>query len=90
MILANRLTDGRVVFLAANGNWVDDIAAGAVTTDDFTAQRLLEIARQAEAGNMVIDPYLIGIRASAGTREPVSFREGIRATGPTIRTDLAG
>lgn len=90
MILANRLTDGRVVFLAANGSWVDDITAGALTTDDSSAQHLLEIARQAEAGNLVIDPYLIGIRASNGSRQPVSFREGIRASGPTIRTDLAG
>lgn len=90
MILANRLTDGRVVFLAADGSWVDDIAAGALTTDDSAARQLLETARQAEAGNLVIEPYLIGIRGSAGAREPVSFREGIRAGGPTIRTDLAG
>jgi hypothetical protein len=90
MILANRLTDGRVVFLAADGSWVDDIAAGVVTTDAAGAQRLLAEARQAEDQSAVIDPYLIGVRTAAGARRPVSFREGIRATGPTIRSDLAG
>ena len=90
MILANRLTDGRVVFLAADGRWVDDIAAGALTTEATTAQRLLAEARRAEDQSTVIEPYLIGIRTVAGARQPVSFREGIRATGPTVRTDLAG
>jgi hypothetical protein len=88
MILANRLTDGRVVYLAADGGWVDDIGAGAVTTDAASAQRLLAVARQAEDKNTVIEPYLIGIRTATGTRQPVAFREGIRASGPTIRTDL--
>ncbi len=90
MILANRLTDGRVVFLAADGSWVDDIAAGALTTDAASAQRLLAQARRAEDRSAVLEPYLIGVRAAAGARRPVSFREGIRAAGPTIRTDLAG
>jgi hypothetical protein len=90
MILANRLTDGRVVFLAADGTWVASIAAGALTADVSTAQRLLAEARQAEEQSAVIDPYLIDIRTTAGARQPVSFREGIRAAGPTIRTDLAG
>jgi hypothetical protein len=90
MILANRLTDGRVVYLAADGGWVDDIAAGAVTNDAHSAQRLLAVARQAEDQSTVIEPYLIGIRTATGARLPVSFRESIRASGPTIRTDLAG
>jgi len=89
MVLANRLTDGRVVFLAADGTWVDSIAAGTLATDIDTAQRLLAGARQDEDLSAVIDPYLIDVRTAAGARQPVSFREGIRATGPTIRTDLA-
>ncbi len=89
MILANRLTDGRVVFLAEDGSWVDDIATGAVTTDAAGAQQLLAEAREAEEQSAVIEPYLIGVRTAAGARKPVSFRERIRAAGPTIRTDLA-
>jgi hypothetical protein len=33
MVLANRLADGRVVFLAADGSWVEDLAGGAMAAD---------------------------------------------------------
>ncbi|MBL8200549.1 MAG: DUF2849 domain-containing protein [Chromatiales bacterium] len=88
MILANRLTDGRVVFLAADGRWVDDIAGGAVATAPGVASQLLATARVAESRNAVIEPCLIDIRQVAGHRQPVAWREAIRATGPTVRTDL--
>ena len=90
MVLANWLTDGRVVFLAADGSWVDDIAAGAFSTEPGTAERLLAVALDAEARNLVVEPYLIGVRDAAGQRRPVDWREAIRASGPTIRTDLPG
>ncbi len=89
MVLANRLTDGRVVFLAADGNWVEDIGGGAVAADPDTARRLLTAALQAESRNAVVEPGLIGIRQVAGQRQPVAFREAIRAAGPTVRTDRA-
>lgn len=87
MVLANRLTDGRVVFLAADGNWVDDITAGTVSADHDAAERLLAQAQRAGFGVAVVDPYLIDIRLKTGGRLPVSFREQIRAAGPTVRTD---
>lgn len=88
MVLANRLTDGRVVFLAADGSWVEDIGRGEVAADPDTARRLLTAALQAESRNAVVEPSLIGIRQDAGQRQPVAFREAIRAAGPTVRTDL--
>ena len=89
MVLANRLTDGHTVFLTADGGWVEDIAAGAVVGDPDAAQQLLAAAQLAEARNAVVEPYLIAIRIEAGLRVPVSYREAIRAAGPTVRTDLA-
>ncbi len=89
MVLANRLTDGRVVFLAADGSWVEEIGRGKVAADPDTARRLLNAALQAESRNAVVEPCLIGIRHVAGQRQPVAFREAIRAAGPTVRTDLA-
>jgi len=88
MVLANRLADGQVVFLAADGGWVEDIARGAVAGDPVAAQRLLADAQLAESRNAVVEPYLIDIRDAGGRRQPVSFREAIRAAGPTVRTDL--
>ena len=88
MVLANRLTDGRVVFLAPDGSWAEDIAAGAVATDPDAGQALLAAAKLAESRNVVVEPDLIGIRQSAGQRRPVAWRDVIRAAGPTVRTDL--
>lgn len=88
MVLANRLADGRVVFLAGDGGWVEDIAGGAVATDPDAAAGLLATARAAEARNVVVEPDLIGVQLVAGQRRPVAWREAIRATGPTVRTDL--
>ncbi len=94
MVLASRLTDGHAVFLTADGGWVEDNAAGAVAAAADAAQRLHETALQAEARNTVVEPYLIAVRRSPdrspGQRQPVSFREAIRASGPTVRTDLVG
>jgi hypothetical protein len=88
MVLANRLTDGRVVFLAADGSWVEAIAGGAIAIDTDAGEGLLAAARLAESRNAVVEPYLIDIRQVAGQRQPVSWREAIRAAGPTVRTDL--
>jgi hypothetical protein len=87
MVLGSRLTDGRVVFLAGTGVWVDDIGQGAVATAPDAAQQLLATAQVAEARNAVVEPYLISIRTVAGHRHPLAFREAIRAAGPTVRTD---
>jgi hypothetical protein len=88
MIIANRLNDGRVVFLAPGNGWDTSIEAAAVVDDDVEAQRLLAIARQHEAESIVIDPQLIEVAVVDGHRRPTAIREAIRAFGPTIRTDL--
>jgi hypothetical protein len=88
MVLANRLNDGRVVFLATNGQWVEDIAGGAWVPAGDAADRLLAAALADEQRNIVVEPYLVKVRDNAGTRIPVDWREAIRAAGPTVRTDL--
>src|SRR5512143_528812 len=87
MIIANRLTDGRVVFLAPGEQWSTAIATGAVIDDDAEAQRLLEVAKSHQARCVVIDPILIEVRVDAGQVRPTEIREVIRAFGPTVRTD---
>ncbi|MGI9292187.1 MAG: DUF2849 domain-containing protein [Gammaproteobacteria bacterium] len=84
MIIANTLSDGFVVFLAADGSWVSDIAAGALAETDTEAEALLATAKQAEADNTVIDPYLIPVELDNGQRKPTEYREYIRATGPSV------
>lgn len=88
MVLASRLTDGRVVFLAPDGSWVEDIHGGQLAASPGEAEQLLARARGDEAANRVVEPYLIAVREHDGDRRPVEWREVIRAAGPTVRTDL--
>jgi uncharacterized protein DUF2849 len=87
MIIANRLVDGLVVFLAPGEEWQPAIAAGVVIEDDTEAERLLEVAKQHQARCLVIDPTLIQVKVENGQVRPTEIREVIRAFGPTVRTD---
>jgi hypothetical protein len=88
MIIANRLRDGAVVFLAADEGWDAAIGAGTVIDDAAEAARLLEVAKRHEAQCQVIDPQLIEVEVKDGEPRPTAIREAIRAFGPTVRTDL--
>ena len=88
MIIANRLIDGAVVFLGPGDAWTTAIAEGVVIEDAADAQRLLGVAKQLEARCQVIDPLLIQVKVENGKAWPTEIREVIRASGPTVRTDL--
>ena len=88
MIIANRLVDGAVVFLAAAHGWTTAIESGVVIEDDAEAQRLLGAVKQLEARSPVIDPQVIQVKLdSDGVVRPIEIRELIRAFGPTVRTE---
>jgi hypothetical protein len=90
MIIASRLTDGLVVFVTTEGGWATDIGAGALIADDDSdeRERLLALATQHEASNLVVEPYLIDVVVEEGQRRPAEVRERIRAFGPSVRSDL--
>ena len=88
MIIANRLRDGAIVFLAPNDGWEPAIVAGTLIESEADAARLMSVAKQHEAQNQVIDPQLIDVELKDGKPRPTAIREAIRAFGPTIRTDL--
>jgi len=85
VVLANRLTDGRSVFLAANGAWVEALSQAALAASPSVAESLLARARVAEAENLVVDPYLVAIETGPAGNQPRAWRERIRASGPTVR-----
>jgi len=88
---ANRLTDGIVVFLGYDGEWtrhVDD--ARIAERDDDIA----ELQTEADASPSVVGAYLIEaeIRLPEGQSriiEPLSYKERIRAYGPSIHPAFA-
>lgn len=84
MIIANRLLDGRVVFMDNAGGWVNEIADGLLLAGKQDAAQRLLTAQQAVEHNTVVDPYLIDVSADGGRPRPVLVRERIRAFGPSV------
>ncbi|MGB7214521.1 MAG: DUF2849 domain-containing protein [Gammaproteobacteria bacterium] len=84
MVIANRLADGAVVFLAAGDRWCTWIGDGRVL-DEAEAELALATARRHEAENLVVEPSLIEVTVGDdGVPRPVAIREHIRAFGPTV------
>lgn len=79
---ANRLDDGRVVFLAADG-WVDQMAEALVCRDDAIAEGLA-LAQASEHRQEVVGSYAVDIADQPGEIVPLKQRERIRAVGPSI------
>jgi hypothetical protein len=83
-LTANRLIDGEVVF------W-----AGAAWSESFSDAVLYDDASEAEAAEahaktqatLLVDPYLIEVASVEGGVAPISYRERLRALGPTNKPD---
>lgn len=88
-IIANRLTDGLVVFFVAPGQWTQSTADAATFEAGETAARQLELAKADETACLVIDPNLIDVEVTEAGIRPTAIREAIRAFGPSaaVRTD---
>ncbi len=86
MVTANRLGDGLVVYLDRHGGWSERIADGRVASDDAAAAALMTVAEAAAC--QVVAPYLIDVVDGDGSVRPASFRERIRAQGPTVPSDF--
>src|SRR5271167_2107936 len=83
-LTANRLTDGEVVFLG-RGRWVERFAAADLFEDEEAA-----LAAEAHAKTQItllVEPYLIDVAPVDGGVAPVSYRERLRALGPTNHHD---
>ncbi|MGA0604717.1 DUF2849 domain-containing protein [Phenylobacterium sp. VNQ135] len=79
-LTANRLTDGEVVFWKS-GQWVERFADAELFSDEEAAT-----AAEAHGKNqptVAVDVYLIDLVEAEGIWAPLSYRERIRALGPT-------
>ncbi|MBU7572923.1 MAG: DUF2849 domain-containing protein [Hydrogenophaga sp.] len=84
IVTANRLADGRVIYLAADGAPVDRLDA-AGRFDDAAAEAAL--ARAARQPAVFVNPYLVEVEAGRPSGRD-RFRETIRARGPTVGHSL--
>jgi hypothetical protein len=82
VVTANRLSDGEVIYRAANESWTTQLVAAAVVTTTEAARELLAAAAREDAD--AIDPYAAPVAIRDGHIEPGNLRERIRAAGPTF------
>lgn len=87
-VTANRLLDGFVIYLTADGGWSEDLADAAVAGSKEAAAALLAVAEAQAKTGRVIGPYAFDVAASNGRPQPLGQRETIRTLGPSVRTDL--
>jgi hypothetical protein len=87
VVTANRLTDGEVVWLGADG-WTEIFGEAAVGDSPAALARLEERARADEEARLVLGSYAFPVEVTAEGPQPLSARERIRAAGPTNRLDL--
>lgn len=88
VVTANRLVEGDVVYLTEDGQWSERLDDGCLADNEQKADALMETAEQAVAAQLVVAPYAIDVIAEDGAVRASRYREHIRASGPTIRTDL--
>ncbi len=80
-LTANRLIDGEVVFWT-DGHWVEQFPDGQLFADDDAAgPAAVDVALS--QSTVVVEPYLIDVVEAPGGWAPVSYRERLRALGPT-------
>ena len=88
VVIANRRSDGIVVFLTGDERWVESIQDCEVAPDEGAAKALLEKGLAAVGRNLVVGAELIAVSEQGGAIVPTRYRELIRSLGPTVRTDL--
>ena len=84
VLTANRLTDGEVVFWAGE-RWTERFVEADRFDDDGRAEAAEAHAKMLTT--LLIEPYLIEVAPVEGGVAPVSYRERLRALGPTNKPD---
>jgi len=82
IVTANLLKEGGIVYLHEAPGGRPEWVAGITDADIFTDEEVAEKRRLAEGDERVVSVYTLEI---AGRHAPLSMRERIRATGPTIK-----
>jgi len=83
VVTANRLGDGRVVWLAEDGAWREDARAARVFVG-AEAEQGLAAGAAAEQARAVVGAYAVTVAATPRGPWPTSMRERIRAAGPSV------
>ncbi|TNE62224.1 MAG: DUF2849 domain-containing protein [Alphaproteobacteria bacterium] len=89
MVIANRLDDGRVVFLDRAGGWSVTPANAAVADDEDAIEALANVAAASVAANKVLSVEVIEATTDEnGAPWPAHIKFAMQAKGPSVRADL--
>lgn len=88
IVTANRLDDGLVVFLTADGGWSENINDARIADGKEAAEALLAEASAPELDIEIVGPYLIDVERQGDRLVPTKYREILRTKGPSVRPDL--
>jgi sulfite reductase (NADPH) hemoprotein beta-component len=81
ILTANRLRDGRVVWLAADGSWSESCSQARIFGPEEVADGLAAAAG-AERAQHLVGAYAVDVAADTG--RPLRLRERLRAKGPSV------
>jgi sulfite reductase (NADPH) hemoprotein beta-component len=87
VVTANRLRDGRVVWLAEGGRWVERVGGARVFLGEAAEAGLAEAA-EAERKQLIVGPYAAEVTVGAAGPVPLRARERFRADGPSVGPGL--
>ncbi|MFO1014936.1 MAG: DUF2849 domain-containing protein [Caulobacteraceae bacterium] len=85
-LTGNLLSDGEAVFWK-DGAWVSRFVDATLFDEDHVDDALAAEAHAKTELTIVVDPYLIDCIPSEGAWAPLSYRERVRAMGPTNKPD---
>lgn len=85
-VVTGKLTDDASnVWRRTDGTWSRDLQQAGIVADEATAKSLAAAA-VANEQRQISDPYVIEVHAGDNAIDPLTARERIRATGPTVHT----
>jgi len=87
-ITANRLREGDVVYLTDSGQWSVFLNKSRISSDEAVLEEMQAQAEADVSARKIVAPYLIELVEIDGILQPLSTREAIRATGPTVSADF--
>jgi uncharacterized protein DUF2849 len=90
VLTGNRLRDGIVVYLAADGGWVESIEGALIAHSADEARSLQAQGERDAVRNVVVEPYLAEVAVNGGRLVPARMRERVRVEGPSILGDVPG
>lgn len=84
VVTANRLQDGRVVWLTHDGGWSERLGDARVFVPD-DGEAGLALGRAGEDARLVVGAYLVEVILNGpDASEPVRLRERLRLRGPSV------